>query len=131
VIKLAVTYTDSTQKVVDAADKATFRNLARAAFRVRKTAIASITTSKVASSPGKAPHTKRGNLRRAILYGVDKKQRNAFIGPRFSVVGEAGAAHEFGEKYRDNDYPERPFMGPALDEATPEFAQSFAGSIGE
>ena len=47
-----------------------------------------------------------------------------------SVVGQAGAAHEFGGKFYSNDYPERPFMQPALERALPRFAGEWAGSIG-
>jgi hypothetical protein len=52
------------------------------------------------------------------------------IGPRESVVGDVGRAHEFGGEFRGEDYPERPFMTPALDETEEAFGSSFAGSLG-
>ena len=66
---------------------------------------------------------------RAIVYAADKE--SAVVGPRHSVVGEAGAAHEFGEEFRGTDYPERSYMEPALDANLDRFAASWGGSIGE
>ena len=54
----------------------------------------------------------------------------AVIGPRASVVGDVGKGHEFGGEFRGEDYPERPFMGPALEETEDTFGNSFAGSLG-
>jgi hypothetical protein len=36
------------------------------------------------------------------------------IGPRRSVIGQSGKAHEFGGRYLKNVYQKRPFMKPAL-----------------
>ena len=52
------------------------------------------------------------------------------IGPRASIVGEAGRAHEFGDEFRGDDYPERAFMWPALEREAPEFAASHRNSLG-
>jgi hypothetical protein len=131
VIAFSVKTTDTTNKVANASEKAIERNLFRSAARVRKFSMASIVRSPVASSAGSPPHTRRGNMRRAIVFDVDKKKQNAVVGPRYSVVGAAGAAHEFGESYRGDVFEERSFMGPALAEATPSFAEGFSGSIGE
>ena len=81
-----------------------------------------------ASKPGSPPFTRRGQLRNAILFDVNDK--SAIIGPRQSFVGQAGAAHELGETFRGTDYPERPYMGPALEEALPRFARNWKASIG-
>lgn len=139
------------EKIEKAADKAAFKNVGHAAASIRKTSRASIKrapkeqrsgsksrggkkvrrASHRASPAGTPPHTQKGQLPNAIVYFVEKDGSYAVIGPRKSVVGEAGAAHEFGGMFRSADYPPRPFMFPALEEAAPRFAGSFSGSIGE
>ena len=133
---------DTTKKVEKAADKATFKNLGHAASSIRKSAIESIKPAEGPSAPGTPPHThtagvtkkgkpKKGHLPRAIVYDVDKAAQEAVIGPRASVVGESGAAHELGGEFHGDDYPERPFMFPALETNAPRLADEYAGSIGE
>lgn len=132
-------FDDQTKRVSDAAEKATFRNVGHAAAAIRKDAVESIVQADGPSAPGSPPHThtqkttksgktRKGNLQRAIAYDADKD--SAVIGPRFSVVEEAGAAHELGESFHGQDYDERPFMGPALDKNLDRFASSWQGSIG-
>lgn len=123
-------FIDELKKVSEAADKAVGRNLFKSAGKIRRVAVGSITRSPDASAPGTPPHTRRGDIRRAILFDVDRSKRNAVVGPRYSVVGPAAAVQEFGEEYYGVQYPERPFMGPALDEVAPDFAAGFSGSIG-
>ena len=103
---------DTTKRVADAAEKAAFRNFGHAAASIRKDAIASIEKAPhgQASEPGTPPHTRRGQLPRAIRYDATKD--GAIVGPVASLVGESGAAHEFGGTYKGQDYPERPFMEP-------------------
>lgn len=121
---------DTSKRVTAAADKAAFKNFAHAAARISKDAKASIENAPGPSSPGSPPHTHRGSfLRRGIRFAADKQ--GAVIGPMASVVGEAGSAHEFGGEFKGNDFPERPFMGPALDQNLDRFAGEWAGSIGE
>lgn len=133
---------DRTKRVKDAADKAAFKNLGHGASAIRKTAIESIKQAEGPSPPGTPPHThtggvtkkgkqRKGNLQRAIVYDADKARQEAVVGPRYSVVGESGRAHELGEEFRGDDYPERAFMGPALEENIPRFADGMAGSIAE
>ncbi len=133
---------DTTKRVTDAADKATFKNLGHAASSIRKSAIESIKPEEGPSAPGTPPHTHtqrvtkrgkvaKGHLPRAIVYDVDKARQEAVIGPRASVGGECGAAPELGEEFHGDDYPERPFMGPALEANAPRLADEYAGSIGE
>lgn len=135
-----VDYVDQTERVAKAARKATYRNVFHAAASIRKTAVESIEPGDGPSAPGTPPHThtqkvtkkgkvRKGQLPRAIVFKAEKEE--AVIGPRFSVVGEAGSAHEFGGEYKGEDFPERSFMGPSLDENEERFAGSFAGSIGE
>jgi hypothetical protein len=53
----------------------------------------------------------------------------AVVGPAQDIAGDSGAAHEFGGKYRDEQYPQRPFMGPALIENAPRLPEFWRGSI--
>lgn len=82
----------------------------------------------VPSKPGQPPHTRRGQLKRAIKYHATKD--SAVIGPEGSKVGTSSEAHEFGKRYKGTKYPARPFMGPARDANSSRFASAFAGSIG-
>ena len=130
-ISFAIQIVDRLARVKAAADKAGYRNLGHAAASLRKTAVESIETSDEPSAPGEPPHTRRGQLPRAIRFDVDRTNQEAVIGPRASVVGEAGAAHEFGEEFRGTDYDERPYMGPALDASLDRFAADWKGTIGD
>lgn len=117
-------------KVQDAAEKAAYRNFGHAAASISKDMKASLLKSSGPSEPGDPPHTHKGvYMRRAVRYAANKE--GAVIGPRASIVGESGAAHEFGETYRGTDYPERPFAGPALERNESRFAGLWRGSIGE
>lgn len=133
---------DNFNKVADAAEKAIFRNVGHAAATVRKEAIDSIEPAEGPSEPGTPPHThtsgvtrkgklRRGDLQRAIVFAQIPEENAAIVGPRFSVVGESGAAHEFGGEYLGQDYPERPFMGPTLENNIDRFGGSFVASIGQ
>jgi len=139
---LSVRIEDYTQKVVQAAEKASFRNIPHAAAAIRKTAVESIVSAEGPSAPGSPPHThtakvtksgkqRKGELQRAIVYDYDRNSQSAVIGPRESVVGPSGAAHEFGGASRGETYPERPFMGPALQSNLSRFTSEFQGSISE
>ena len=119
----------NTKPLAKAVDDATFRNLGHAAATIRKDAAASIEKVDGPSPEGQPIHTHRGAYaRRALRYAVETDF--AVIGPRASMVGEAFAAHEFGEVFRGTDYPERPTMGPALERNLDRFASSWAGSVG-
>jgi hypothetical protein len=120
---------DRTKKVKTAADKAAFRNFGHAAAAIRKDAVASIEVAPGPSPPGTPPHTRRRLLPRALRFDVDKQ--GAVIGPRASVAGQVGHTHEMGGEYKGEDYPERPYMLPALERALPRFAGGWKGSIGE
>lgn len=126
------TIEDHMSRVRDAAKKASFERLGHGAASIAKTAKASIEKSKKPSSPGDAPHTRgKGghNLRGAIRF--DSNAIDAVIGPIASFVGQAGEAQEFGGEFKGEDFPERPFMGPALEVSVDRFAAGWAGSIGQ
>ena len=112
------------------ADKGAFLGLTHAAASLRKRAASVIEKSPEASPAGFPPHTRRGLLARAIRFAVSADNTSAVIGPRASIVGTSGAAHEVGGIYKGTKFEKRPFMGPSLAEAVPRFAGSFRGSIG-
>jgi hypothetical protein len=118
-----------TERVKAAADKAAFRSFSHAAASIRKDAVASIEVSPEPSPPGDPPHTRRRLLPRAMRFAVDKQ--GAVIGPMASMAGQVGGTHEFGGQYKGEQYPERPFMFPALERGVPRFAGQWRGSIGE
>ena len=129
-ISFAVQVEDKTKRVADAAERATFRNVGHGAARITKDAKASLVTAPGPSDPGEPPHTHRGAfLRRAVRYVADKEE--AIIGPQASMVGESGAAHELGEDFHGQEFDERPYMWPALEDNADRFASDWAGSIGE
>ncbi len=105
---------DETARVLSGVDKATPGALSVAAFEIRKTAIASIEVAPGPSQAGKPPHSRRGQIQRATLYDVDRAAGVAVIGPEASIVGTSAEPEEFGGEYKKQRYPERPFMGPAL-----------------
>lgn len=116
-------------KVREAAEKAARRAFAKAAYRIMQDAKASVERSAEPSAPGEPPHTRRGQLKRAIRYDATKD--GAVIGPLASMVGTSGEAHEFGGSYKGSTFPERPYMNPALLRELDHFAGEFSGSIDE
>jgi len=133
-------------KVRDAASRANFANLTHAAAAIRLTARHSIRKAPKArgrdakgrfksagktqpSMPGSPPHTRKGQLKRAILYAVERKKQYAVIGPAYEMMGTAASAHEFGGRFRGQRYPRRPFMSPALRENLPRLSKLWAGSV--
>ena len=97
------------------AAQGSFRSLSHAAAVIRLTARHSIRKSKSASAPGTPPHTRRGQLRGAIVYAVDRRADEALIGPTYERVGTSAMAHEFGGRYRKERFPKRAFMGRLLE----------------
>jgi len=129
-ITLRVQTENKLHRVQKAAERAAFRNFGHAAASLRKDAAASIESSPDPSQPGEPPHTRRRNyLRRAIRYAADKE--GAVIGTIASILGTAGEPHEKGISYKGQDYPERPFMFPALERQVPRFAGEWRGIIGD
>jgi hypothetical protein len=120
-----------TSRVAAAADRATFKNLGHAAARVMRDARAKFEKSAEPSEPGQPPHTRKGQMPRSIRFDVSRPAQSAVIGPRESIVGESGAAHELGETFHDDDFVERPFMLPALEDNVDRFASDWGYSIGE
>lgn len=141
-IGLTFQFIDELHRVTAAVERTAFKNVPHAAASIRKAAIASIEPSDEPSPPGTPPHTRRrvsrksgkvlsGYLQRAIAFDYDARTMVAVIGPRASIVGESGKAHEFGGEYKGGTFPQRAFMGPAMDKNLDRFASDWAGSVGE
>lgn len=103
------------RKVMAAAKKASITSLGHAGAAIRLAARRSIKKSVKPSVVGSAPHTRKGKLKNAIKYAVEKTLQSVVIGPDSAVAADSGRAHEFGGHYRNEQYPRRPFMGPALE----------------
>ena len=120
---------DNTKKVQTAVKKKSFRNLGHAGAIIRWTAYRSIRRDDAPSLPGQPPHTRKGQLQHAILYGVEEQRGIVVIGPSHLFVGRSGAAHEHGGQYMRQRYPRRPFMGPALEKNKERLPKLWAGSV--
>lgn len=126
-----ITIFETFNRVEKAADRAVYKNVRHAAFSIRKYIRESIKKSPQASQPGEpvATRGKRGNVKNSIFAAIERDE--AIIGPRYSFVGDAMEAHEFGGRREKDIYPARPTSGPALEANMDRFAGSFRGSIGE
>lgn len=120
-----------TKPVEKAADRGIYSSIRHAAFSIRKYIRESIKKSATPADPGEpvATRGRKGNVKNAIFAHIEDDM--AIIGPRFSFVGDAMHAHEFGGRRGENTYQARPTSGPGLEKNTDRFAGSFAGSIGE
>ena len=107
------------ERIRRAAEKARAGYLRSAGYLVSMLAKKRIVRSTTKAPPGQPPTTRRGLLRRAIRYAVAADRQSVVIGPAHSLVGTAGEPHEHGGRYKGDRYPRRPFMGPALEEASP------------
>ncbi len=128
-IAAKVTTKKSFDKIKSKAQQGNFKSLGHAAASIRLIARRSIRRRKTAAMPGTPPNTRLGQLKRSIVYALDKQRGVALIGPDFDVIGAAGKAHEFGGRFRRERYPKRPFMGPALEKVKDRLPPMWAGSI--
>jgi hypothetical protein len=117
------------KRVKRTVDRSTFRGLGHAGGAIRLTARRSIRKSKKASPPGMPPHTRQGQLKRAVVYAVEKSKQRVVIGPTHELVGPSAMAHEFGGRFRGDQYPKRPLMGPALEKNLDRLPKFWAGSV--
>lgn len=101
------------------------RGLFKAAGFLRTDARRSIKQRKTAAPAGSPPATRKGRLRKAIVFHVFRGLGRAIVGPTANIVGPAGGAHEHGGQFRGESYPARPFMGPALVKTNTQFAAFF------
>ena len=117
------------RKVVKAARAGSVKSLGHAGGMIRLTAKRSIKRSPKESPAGTPPHTRKGQLKRALRYAVEKEKQDVVIGPEAEVVGTSGKAHEFGGRFRGGRYPKRSFMGPALEKTKERLPKLWAGSV--
>ena len=133
------------EKVVKAVEKGSITSLSRASYETMQEAKKSIRPQRrkrkrkkgkkrrkrkqKKTGEGQPPRTKKGQLRKAILYKVDNIKFSSVIGPTKSKMGTSASAHEFGGEYRGAIYPERPFMGPALQRVLPKLPDFWEKSI--
>jgi len=129
VISVKVTTKNETRNLLAKARQGSFKSLGHAGAAIRLTARRSIRRRKSASPVGTPPSTRRGQLKRAIAFAVEKQQQLVVIGPQHEVVGESAKAHEFGGRYRREQYEKRPFMGPALEKVKDRLPPLWAGSV--
>ena len=95
----------------------------------RKAARNKVFKSRNSSATGSPPHTRRGLLKRSILFGVEKHRMAVVIGPAKSFIGISMTAHEFGGMYRRRKYPKRPLMSPTLVKVAPQLPKLWADSV--
>ena len=117
------------QKVLRKARRANIESLGHAGAAIRLTARRSIRRNPKPSAPGTPPHTRRGLLRRAIVYAVEKYRQLVVIGPAYGMVGLSATPHEFGGKYKREHDQRRSFMGPALDKTKNRVPRHWAASV--
>ena len=127
IVKLA-NHTDRIRKKMDAG---MIRVLFHRAASLRKATAESIDQVDGPSAPGQPVHThRRAFVRRAYRFHVDKRNFEAVIGPRASVVGDVMGVLEKGGTRGDQTYEARPTIGPQLEINAARFAGDFAGVLG-
>jgi phage gpG-like protein len=117
------------RKVRRAARSGNIESLGHAGGAIRLAAQRSIRKGKTAAPAGQPPRTRKGRLKQAIQYAVETSRGSVVVGPNVDVAGTSGAAHEHGGQYRDENYPQRPFMGPALQKVKDRLPAFWAGSV--
>lgn len=115
--------------LVARAAKASVDVLRRMGAYIRRVAQSKVRQSRNPSQPGEPPHTRRGALKRGILFGVDRRTNSVVVGPSIRFVGTSMQAHEFGGGYKRERYPKRPLMGPSLRESAPHLAKMWEGAV--
>ena len=115
--------------LVARAAKASVDVLRRMGAYIRRAAQSKVRQSRNPSSPGSPPHTRRGALKRGILFGVDKRRQSVLIGPGFRFVGTSMQAHGYGGGYKTERYPKRPLMGPSVRESVPHLARMWENAV--
>ena len=125
--KVRVEFDDDAVK--SAVQKCGVKALRSAGAYTRKAARNAVAKSKHSSAPGTPPNTRRGLLKRSILFGVERQRMTVVIGPAESFIGISMTAHEFGGMYRRRKYPKRPLMGPTLQKVAPQLPKLWEDSV--
>ena len=55
-------------------------------------------TKEKPSQPGTPPHTRRGQLKKALRYNVERQNEKVVIGPTRSGISNIASTHEFGKR---------------------------------
>jgi hypothetical protein len=76
--------------------RAVVKSLGGAAAYVMKVAKRKIKQSEKPSKKGRPPHTRRGALRRAIVFAVNENGEFALVGPSADLFSNIAKYHEFG-----------------------------------
>ena len=95
-VKMCVKVQTDGAKVIQKTKAASITSLGRAGAYIRGIARKSIKVSDKPSEPGKPPHSRKGRLKNAILFSVEKAQGAVVIGPTATEMGGVGRTHEFG-----------------------------------
>jgi hypothetical protein len=93
---IQVVIRDETKKVERLLAAANKTQLAAAGAYLTGIARRMIKTSPEPSAPGHPPHTRKGQLRRAIVFGVERDGHGVVVGPTRNGIGLIGHTHEFG-----------------------------------
>jgi hypothetical protein len=128
-IGVSVQTKDETKRVQAKSQQGNFKSLGHAGATIRLVARRSIRRRKKASPAGQPPSTRKGQLRGAIIYDVERSKSVVVIGPDHAKVGKSASAHEHGGRYKRERYPQRPFMGPALEQVRDRLPQLWANSV--
>ena len=115
--------------LVARAAKASVDVLRRMGAYIRRAAQSKVRQSRNPSQPGEPPHTRRGALKRGILFGVDRRTNSVVVVPSVRFVVTSMQAHEFGGCYKRERYPKRPLMGPSLRESAPHLAKMWENAV--
>jgi len=86
----------SPERVIAKTRKASISNLRQAGAYIRGIARKSIKVSPQYAPPGKPPRSRKGRLKDAIIFAVEKEQQRVLVGPTASEVGKIGRTHERG-----------------------------------
>jgi len=84
------------ERVVVKTRKASISNLRQAGAYIRGIARKSIKLSPKYAPPGKPPRSRKGRLKDAIIFAVEKEQQLVVVGPTATEVGQIGRTHEQG-----------------------------------
>jgi hypothetical protein len=117
------------KKLRKAAKAGSIKSLGHAGAAIRIAARRSIKKSKEPSTAGSPPNTRRGRIKNALKYAVSADKQSVVIGPDVEIAGTSAKAHEFGGRYKREQYDKRPFMGPALEKTRSRLPAMWAGSV--
>ncbi len=117
------------RRILISTQKVNLTGLRRSGAYIRKAARNKVSQSKVSAPPGSPPHTRRGLLKNALLFGVEKSRLSVVVGPAESLIGTAMYAHEFGGRYKKQRYPKRPLMVPTLKATRSQLPKLWENSV--